>query len=142
MVRGLCIVPEGEHTKDCKFEGYPYEVSKILCLDEILEYSKRHFLGILYMMENTGIHFSDDIVKQSEVRITKYSKEKLDRWNLAISEEITRHCISNGVNTVYIMCKSYYKFNKLIKILRSKGISVYTPIRGCNINSAIKLLSL
>jgi hypothetical protein len=130
--KGICIIPEGRITKDSKEQGYPYEVSHIYFLEDILLYSKRHQLDVFYLSTQYGISYADDVIKQSSLNISKMTKDAWTKWSGIISEEIIRQCIKRQTSTVYIMCKVKYNYDMIIKNLEARGLEVKTPILGCS----------
>ena len=133
-MRALCIIPEGRVTKDSKDIGYPYEVSDIKYLEEILKYAKYNDLGVLYLTTENGIVYSDDKVNKTKKSLNSYSKDDFERWSQIIAEEIIRQCISRSTSKVYIMNTSRLLYKRLISILEIRGVEVVTPIMGCTAN--------
>ena len=139
-LRGLCIIPEGRYTKNCKDVGYIYEVSNITNLKDIIEYASRHNLGVLYLSNMFGLVYADDIVRRSDKPLYTMSDSDYNRWNMIVAEEVYRECVRRGVSTVSIMCKTKYTYGKLIDILEKRGIEVFTPIMGCSSRTALDRL--
>jgi hypothetical protein len=129
-MRGLCIILEGRYARSCKELGYPYEVSNILFLDDILYYADRNNLGVLYLSSIFGVAYSDDIIPRSAKHVSSIHGVDFMKWSYIVSEEIVRECIHHQTLNVVLICKSKYNLELVEEILRGRGINIETPISG------------
>lgn len=134
---GICVIPEGRTNKSCKEVGYPYEVTDIKLLPEILEYSRRNRLNVFYLSTKEGISYADDIISKPSYSVSKLSDTDWKKWSSIIAEEIARKCIQCQTYKVYIMCRAKYNnLDLVLKLLSSRGVEVVMPILGCTLESA------
>lgn len=127
---GVCIIPLGRATKNSKSYGYPYEVSNIYFLEDILDYAKRQNLAVLYLSVSNGIVCADDLIQRDSISISSFDNDRFKKWSAVISEEISRVCLLFMTPKVYLMCRSYNSYYLISDILSRRGIRVYTPIAG------------
>ena len=135
----LCIVPEGRRKEE---KGYPYEVSHIPFLEDILKYSHRHQYSLLYMYDFCGICYSDDIIHPSEIRLYKLGRDNLKKWSIVVCEQIVRLCIDFSCSKVYFMGTKISHYQYLFKLLERRGVEVRSPLVGKPKNIIENILSL
>lgn len=128
-MKGLCIIPEGRRNMGSKDIGYPYEVTNIIYLDEILEYSRKNRLGVLYLCNKAGISYSDDVIEYEPLPLYRLDRASFRKWSMIISEQIIRECLKYSTLNVYIMCQTG-NYMMIKAILESRGINVYAPLLG------------
>lgn len=124
------IIPEGGKDKHCISSGKPNEVSHIPLLQEMLDYASQRGCVVLYLTTSYGVVSEESIIGDSSLKLGSLSRENFNRWNLLIGEEIVRACVEYNTNKVFLMCKEYRRYQKLIEEVKSRGISLQTPLLG------------
>ena len=130
MAKGIVIIPEGSKTVNSLDVGKPNEVTNIVHYDEILEYARKKESVVLYLTSYYGLISSESVIGSDYYDLALLDKDVLMKWNLVICEEIVRACIDNGTTKVYLMCKEFYKYGKLVNEVKSRGIDLETPLMG------------
>jgi hypothetical protein len=134
---GLCIIPEGRVIKSSLPEGYPWQVTNIILLDEILDYSRKNNLSVLYMTSSNGLSYADDVVKAPDMPLYKHTREWHIRYNVIIAEEMSRKCIQFQTSRLIFMRRYVYdSLDISCDILKAKGVEVIQPILGCDTTKA------